>query len=317
MNITCPQCSTVYRLPDEKAKAGAKLRCSVCRHVFVLAEEEPAEAPLSLDEEEKSEAALGLAMDGVDSSVSRPVLDEGLSFGETKAERDTELDIAVDASGIADDEDSEEGQEDEDAPVVADALDMPEEKKSRFEGMFGLLLCIAIIAGGVWAWQNTNYLDGLKSLFGEQELKVEKAAVEPDDVISELKIVEHRGYPLKNKKIGSLLVIEGKVRNNFSTPRELISLEAELFGADGKVLATRRQLAGVCLSPFQLEVLDKNELENTLNRKLDIISSNINVLPGAEVPFTVVFVDAPADASDYKVRIVEASMPKPVGNLAE
>ena len=36
MNVTCPQCRTVYRLPDEKAKAGVKLRCSVCRHVFEL-----------------------------------------------------------------------------------------------------------------------------------------------------------------------------------------------------------------------------------------------------------------------------------------
>ena len=102
-----------------------------------------------------------------------------------------------------------------------------------------------------------------------------------------------------------------------STPRELISLEAELHDKEGKVLASRRQIAGISLSPFQLEVLDKAELENTLNRKLDIVTSNINVMPGAEVPFTVVFSEIPAGASDYKVRIVEASMPKPVGNLTK
>ncbi len=317
MNVTCPQCKTVYRLPDDKAKAGVKLRCSACRHVFVLPEEAPADLPLALDEEKKQETPSPLAMSGLEGSEPRASLDEGLSFGETSTSREDSLDMTMDASGIAGGDEQSDEQYDEDAPVQAEALDMPEEKKSRFEGMFGLLLCIAFIAGGVWAWQNTNYLDGLKTLFSSEELTAEKVSAEPDDIISELKIVEHRGYPLKNKKIGELLVIEGKVRNNFTTARELISLEAELYGADGKVLASRRQVAGVSLSPFQLEVLDKTELENTLNRKLDIITSNINVLPGAEVPFTVVFSDVPAGASDYKVRIVEASMPKPVGNLAE
>ena len=52
MNVTCPQCRTVYRLPDEKAKAGVKLRCSVCRHVFALPAEEPAEEPLSFGGEQ-------------------------------------------------------------------------------------------------------------------------------------------------------------------------------------------------------------------------------------------------------------------------
>lgn len=318
MNVTCPQCRTIYRLPDEKAKPGAKLRCSVCRHVFVLPEAEIDEAPLALEKEEKPEAASGFELNGITNVEPASQPSEGLSIGENGAGLDDSLDISVDSHGIARDaEEGDDSAEERDAPVENDPLDMPEEKKSRFEGMFGLLLCLAIIAGGVWAWENTNYLDGLKSLFAPQELKVEKAAVESDDIISELKIVEHRGYPLKNKKIGSLLVIEGKVRNNFTTARELISLEAELHGADGKVLATRRQIAGVSLSPFQLEVLDKTELENTLNRKLDIVTSNINVMPGAEVPFTVVFSEVPAGASDYKVRIVEASMPKPAGNLSE
>ena len=98
---------------------------------------------------------------------------------------------------------------------------------------------------------------------------------------------------------------------------EVISLEAELYNAEGKVLASRRQIAGISLSSFQLEVLDKTELENTLNRKLDIITSNINVMPGAEVPFTVVFSEIPAGASDYKVRIAGASEPAPVGNLSK
>ncbi|WP_165174406.1 zinc-ribbon and DUF3426 domain-containing protein [Desulfovibrio sp. ZJ369] len=34
MEVKCPQCSSRFNLPDGLAKAGAKLRCSVCKTVF-------------------------------------------------------------------------------------------------------------------------------------------------------------------------------------------------------------------------------------------------------------------------------------------
>ena len=317
MNVTCPQCNTVYRLPDDKAKAGAKLRCSVCRHVFALSVDEPVDEALSLgDEQEKPKLSHGLEMNGLESTVPHAPLSDGLSLeGEKPAGG---LDIDTTPS-----ETKEEAGEQEEEVGVESSLDMPEQKPSRFEGMFGLLLCIAIIGGGVWAWQNTNYLDGIKALFMQKDaVQVTQVAATEDSspeatAISKLELLDVTQYQVKNEKIGRLVVIEGKVRNNFSDARELISLEAELHDKDGKVLATRRQIAGVSLSPFQLEVLDKSELENTLNRKLDIITSNINVMPGAEVPFTVVFCDIPAGASDYKVRIVDASVPAPIGNLSK
>ena len=315
MNVTCPECRTVYRLPEEKAKAGAKLRCSVCRHVFALPAAEPVEEPLALGgEQESPEVAPGLEMNGLESpSYSSP--SENLSLDGDKPAGG--LDIS---SLPASQKDEEEGEE-EAAPEAA--LDMPEQKPSRFEGMFGLLLCLAIIGGGIWAWQNTNYLDGIKALFVQENAVPVTQMASPADsspensAIAKLELLDVTQYQVKNEKIGRLVVIEGKVRNNFSEARELISLEAELHDKEGKVLATRRQIAGISLSPFQLELLDKTELENTLNRKLDIITANINVMPGAEVPFTVVFSDIPAGASDYKVSIVEASIPAPVGNLTK
>lgn len=46
MIVVCPNCSTKFNLPDAQAKAGAKLRCSVCKHVFHLPEEAPSEIRL-------------------------------------------------------------------------------------------------------------------------------------------------------------------------------------------------------------------------------------------------------------------------------
>lgn len=42
MIVVCPNCQTRFNLADDKAVPGVKLRCSVCKHVFVLPEPEPA-----------------------------------------------------------------------------------------------------------------------------------------------------------------------------------------------------------------------------------------------------------------------------------
>lgn len=36
MEVTCPECSSKFNLPDNLARPGAKLRCAVCKHVFQL-----------------------------------------------------------------------------------------------------------------------------------------------------------------------------------------------------------------------------------------------------------------------------------------
>ncbi len=49
MHVTCPNCSTKYNLPDSMFKPGAKARCTVCKHLFPLADE-PAPKPAPVPE---------------------------------------------------------------------------------------------------------------------------------------------------------------------------------------------------------------------------------------------------------------------------
>jgi len=318
MNVTCPQCSTVYRLPDEKAKAGAKLRCSVCRHVFVLPEA-PVQEALVLGGEPSSDMVLKGFDEDSRLAAPRPA-NEGLSLSSSTGLDIADPNAAREDSAVQDfesdtnDHENESGLSLNSEDSVPEHLDMPKEKSSSFEGAFGLLVCVAIVLGGIWAWNHTNYLDGLKGLVAPLAEKVEVTS-EPASLIEKLELRDVRQYQEKNDKLGNLIVIEGKVKNNFDAARELIRLEAELYSEDGKVLASRSQLAGTCLSFSQLKVLDKAELENALNSKPGILASNANVMPGAEVPFMVVFTEIPAGASDFKVRIAEANSPKKAGNL--
>lgn len=45
MEITCPECSSRFNLPDQLAKPGAKLRCTVCKTVFQLPGKEKSPPP--------------------------------------------------------------------------------------------------------------------------------------------------------------------------------------------------------------------------------------------------------------------------------
>ena len=319
MNVTCPQCHTVYRLPDDKVKTGVKLRCSVCRHIFALPSDErptPSDRQeLSLDDGERK-----IAVDGGRMEKSSPDYGSG----------ELSLDGGPSSSGLSlavDDEPKPRATERRavqglrlDGAGSAESfggLDMPRKRRSPLSGIFMLLVCAALGGGGWWMWQNTPYLDGLKGLIAPY-IGLEMAdASDPLSLVSKLELRDVRQYQIKNEKVGQLIVIEGKVRNNFPTARELIRLEAELYDASGNMLASRQQLAGNSMSSFQLEVLDKEELDKALNNKLDIVEANTNVLPGSEVPFTVVFVEPPAEASDYKVRIAEAALPQRPGNLSE
>ncbi len=323
MNVTCPQCHTVYRLPDEKVRPGAKLRCSVCRHIFTLPLEDRAtsSAEYARDAERKensrdgglelsgssgrraenSGAVDGLSLGGEGSSGGRLALsmDEDRNGAGRSSDRRRAEGLSLDGAGSF------------------GGLEMPRRKRSVLPRLMSFLFCLALAAGCGWMWEETHYLDGLKTLVAPY-LGLELAdPSEPVSLVSKLELQDVRQYQVKNEKVGTLVVIEGKVRNNFPTPRELIRIEAELYDANGNMLISRQQLAGNSMSSFQLELLDQEELDKALNNKLDIVEANTNVLPGNEVPFTVIFVNPPSEASDYKVRIVEASMPKGPGNLTE
>ena len=323
MNVTCPQCHTVYRLPDDKVKSGVKLRCSVCRHIFALPSEEP-EVPL-----ESGELSLGSGEKKVSTDVfreERPAASSEYGSGELSLDGGSSssgLSLAMDDAprprAAAQERRAVQGLrlEGSGSAEAFGGLDMPRKRRSPLSGIFSLLVCVALGAGGWWMWQNTPYLDGLKGIIAPY-IGLEMAdASDPLSLVSKLELRDVRQYQVKNEKVGQLIVIEGKVKNNFPTARELIRLVAELYDAQGNMLASRQQLAGNSMSSFQLEVLDREELDKALNNKLDIVEANTNVLPGNEVPFTVVFVDPPEDASDYKVRIAEASLPERPGNLSE
>ena len=178
-----------------------------------------------------------------------------------------------------------------------DRLSMAEKPRSRFGKILKLLLVLVLLCGlggGGWWYYSTQMMpkvseDALATVAKKVEL---------------LTMRNVRQYYVNNEKIGPIFVIEGKVVNEFPVTKELIEVEAAIYGADKNTIASKKQLAGTALSLFQLQVLGEKELESFLGNKIEILTNNTNVLPGGEVPFMVLFYKPPSDVAEFGVKIV-------------
>lgn len=186
-------------------------------------------------------------------------------------------------------------------------------KKSTRTNTIAMIVLALAIGASVYAWNFTPWLDPIKNKLGKPEVaqisEVERAA-KLAEMVSQLEMRGLRQYTVPNEKLGKITVIEGKVANGFDQPRELIRLEASLFNDKGEILMSKSQLAGTMVSLFQLQVLDKDELERALSNKLDILSNNTNVPPGALVPFMIVLYNTPTDATDFSIKVIDARLPE-------
>lgn len=167
--------------------------------------------------------------------------------------------------------------------------------RSRKFAVLVLLLCLLAGAGGAW-WYFKMFLPSRQ--VAVPEISLEKK-------VEMLTMRNVRQYYVNNEKIGQIFVIEGKVVNEFPEPKELIEVEATLYGMDKKALVSKKQLAGTSLSLFQLQVLGEKELESFLSNKIEILSNNTNIATGGEVPFMVLFYAPPQGIAEFGVRIVD------------
>ena len=317
MIVICPSCSTKYNLPDDRARPGAKLKCTLCKSVFPIESATPpsAGAP-DFDAVMGGLGMGGLGMGGPgDAAASDTVSSNGaeLDHGPFDVASDPEADLAAAVRAKVQADARKRGSAD-DGPDVSDIIgsmkgynldDAPPAvppKKYGWPVIAGFVAVLLAVAVGV-----TLRFTGMWP--GDKAVETPPPAVNGTEQIKNIALRNYRQYYVNNEKVGQVAVIEGKVVNNFSSPRELMKIEASLYDAAGTAVVTKQQLCGVTVSLFQLQVLGEQELETALNNKIEILTNNTNVPPGGEVPFMVVFYNPPASVAEFGVKVVEARIP--------
>jgi hypothetical protein len=190
------------------------------------------------------------------------------------------------------------------------------EKPAKGKKKFIFILLFLIVLGGAGYFAYTTFFSGTVKPV-EPGPGVEVFEVAPDTVAKVSKLDLKSGgvkYEyIRNDKLGPILVLQGRVVNHFETPKDYITIEARLLNSKGEMLKAQKQVCGVTLTPLQLSALGQRELIKALNNRIEIMANNVNVLPGQDVPFMVVFVYPPSSAVEIEVSVVDAADPPASG----
>ena len=140
----------------------------------------------------------------------------------------------------------------------------------------------------------------------EQQQEAADVARPPDDPNGIANIVfmneQQAHFYFKNNHAGNILILTGKVRNSYAGPRSFIRLRGYLMGSDEKqILAERFAYAGNMLSESELTELPMTAIINRLGIKGGKDNITVNIPPGGEVPFMIVFDNLPDGMEQYRI----------------
>ncbi len=202
------------------------------------------------------------------------------------------------------------GSEDAHTPLITPSSGAKRRRKKKKSAVGApvlvLVLAFLLVTGAYVASKMTGYkipyLSDLNIAFIDQYLKTpetRKPALKP---VPNQKSVN--GRFVTNSSAGTLFVITGRVKNPSDTAYSYIEVKGALITKGKKQARTKTAFCGNILTEETL----KNSNIADINKKLSVKSgnhnSNINIKPGANVPFMIVFSNLPEKLQNFTVKVV-------------
>ncbi|MBW2616257.1 MAG: zinc-ribbon domain-containing protein [Deltaproteobacteria bacterium] len=334
MIIQCEKCRTKFNLDESLIKKeGSKVRCSRCGDVFMAY---PPEKTFVQDAEtvavKKEDLDTTMALD------SPPVL--AGDAGET-GEKDQDVDFAdVFEESMEDLEKFEAGSpedlqdllEEESAVTPPDEAvtkeELPpavpeergkEESEEIVEGpptvsapkksarsplrLIILVILLALIGAAIaiFFWAPDLIPDSMSFL------KPVEKQVAIDSGIRRLKFPSVNGSFVDSKKTGRLFVIQGTIKNNYPKSRSFVLIKGTILDDGGRPVKMKMAYAGNAFKESEIKVLALEEINRAMKNRLGKGKKNVDVAPGATVPFTIVFENLPENLGEFSVEAVSSS----------
>lgn len=299
---------------------------------LTLEDEEPQEDTLILEDDEPHEQSLSLesgepdmntesaeeddeSLDEITPEEDFSAYDEDLTRGATSNTGTDGHSSSLAKSAFTSTEKEEPSDEDSllDKAGAGPLMEVDEKplrkKKKSGVGLFVLLLVLMflLVAGAYVASIMTGYkipyLSDIKIPVLEQYLK--KAAPPPPADLKPVpnessvngRFVSHTG----NK---TLFVITGRIDNPTGSALNYIEVQGTLSTKDTPAAKTKNVFCGNIISEDMLKSGDIEEISKLLEVREGANNSNVNIKPGASIPFMIVFYDLPDKLQNYYVKVV-------------
>jgi predicted Zn finger-like uncharacterized protein len=290
MIINCEKCGSKFNLDENLLnKNGSKVRCSVCKNIFIAMPPEP--------EEDIPDPSLEETVD----LDSPPVFEE--AGGSIKDGYDTDEDFDT-AFKDALDEDIQQEEVEEEA-------EQPQTEQQKTKGKNrrpGLILIIIIAVFVIILGALSVYL------FAPGILPEGPSGMRPpvqedltDTGNRRLEIMDLDGSFFRTGKIGQLYIIKGKILNNYPQSRSNILVKGTIEDEKRNPIDRKLAYAGNIFTEYELKDITIEEIEKRLKNKSGKNNSNIDVAPHESVPFMIIFYNLPDSISEYVVETVSSS----------
>ena len=294
MIINCEKCSSKFNLDENLLNNnGSKVRCSVCKNIFIVMPPEP-------EEEDSIDPSLEETVDLDSPPAFENVNELDMDDGNT----DEYLDKAFEDALNGDIEQEEISSDEEDA----EKLEIELEKLKRESRGPGLILILIITAFVIILGALAVYLFAPGLLpGGPSGMKPPEQGDFTDTGNRRLDIADLDGSFFPTDKIGQLYIIKGKIVNNYPQSRSHILIKGTIEDEKRNPIDRKLAYAGNIFTENELKDITIEEIEKKLKNKSGKNNSNINVASQESVPFMVIFYNLPDSISEYVVETVSSS----------
>lgn len=171
--------------------------------------------------------------------------------------------------------------------------------------------------GGYWQVFEVIGIYNFTELLEETNSKISNELDEKDDNIKKdsdpdgnLKIdtFDIKSKYMYNNEEGKLFLITGRVKNGYSDVLGFISITVKLYTKGKNLAQTETVFCGNFLSDIELSNMAMKAIKKRLSNRLGDNKSNMQIKPGGELPFMLVFSNLPDDLDEFFIE-VESSSP--------
>jgi pilus assembly protein FimV len=195
----------------------------------------------------------------------------------------------------------------EEEPLIGKAAPVP---KKRVSKPLVVLLILVLLAGGAYGtYVLLDYMNIEIPFLKQIPFISDYFKPKVSDPTGSLKIdtLDVNSKFLLNVKEGKLFVITGRVKNGYSDVRRFIKINGKLY-KKGKVLyQTETAFCGNVLSDIELSNMDLEAIKKRLLNRAGGNNSDMQIKPGGELPFMVVFSNLPEDLEEFSIEVASST----------
>lgn len=112
---------------------------------------------------------------------------------------------------------------------------------------------------------------------------------------------------IENDSAGRLFIITGEVKNGYTVARSHIQVNGKIYSQGKQLVKSENVFSGNILSDLDLKNLSFEDISNRLNTKDGSRMANVDVKPGATVPFMLVFSKLPENLEEFTIEVAGSS----------